>query len=167
MHYRFAFDTYDPNEALRGPAKSGGESRKARRAGQPTRSFMQKAKERARTMLTIDKAKVVAGWLRDKKAIDVRAIDVRGLSPITEAFVVATATSVRHAQGLANHLLDRIAEEKLEYLGMEGFPQGAWILVDLNDVLVHIFQADNRGFYNIEGLWSEGKPIELPLHEAD
>lgn len=128
---------------------------------------MQKAKEKARTIPTIDKAKAVAGWLHDKKAIDVRAIDVRGLSPITEALVIATATSVRHAQGLANHLLDTVAEEKLEYLGMEGFQQGAWILVDLNDVLVHIFQADNRGFYNIEGLWSEGKPIELPFHEAE
>lgn len=128
---------------------------------------MQKVKEALRTMPTIDKAKTVATWLRDKKATDIRAIDVRGISPITETIVVVTATSVRHAQGLANHILDKVGEEKLEYLGMEGFQQGNWILIDLNDVLVHIFQADNRHFYNIEGLWSEGNPIELPFHEDE
>jgi ribosome-associated protein len=125
---------------------------------------MQKAKEILRTIPTIDKAKTVATWLRDKKAIDIIALDVRGISPITESLVVATASSVRHAQGLANHILDKVSEEKLEYLGMEGFQQGSWILIDLNDVLVHIFQTDNRQFYNIEGLWSEGTPMELPFH---
>jgi len=128
---------------------------------------MQKVKEKFKDMPTIDKVKVVAGWLQEKKAMDIRALDIQGLSPITETLVIATATSVRHAQGLANHVLDKVSEEKLEYLGMEGFQQGAWILLDLNDVLVHIFQEDNRGFYNIEGLWSEGKPIELPFHDEE
>lgn len=128
---------------------------------------MQKVKEKFKDMPTIDKVKVVAGWLQEKKAMDIRALDIQGLSPITETLVIATATSVRHAQGLANHVLDKVSEEKLEYLGMEGFQQGAWILLDLNDVLAHIFQEDNRGFYNIEGLWSEGKPIELPFHDEE
>ncbi|MFO7596959.1 MAG: ribosome silencing factor [Desulfocurvibacter africanus] len=128
---------------------------------------MQKVKELHRTISTTDKVKTVATWLRDKKAIDIIALDVRGISPITESLVVVTASSVRHAQGLANHILDKVSEEKLEYLGMEGSQQGSWILIDLNDVLVHIFQTDNRQFYNIEGLWSEGTPIELPFHADD
>ena len=128
---------------------------------------MQKVKESYRIIPTTEKAKAVATWLRDKKAMDIVALDVRGISPITESLVVATATSVRHAQGLANHVLDKVSEEKLEYLGLEGSQQGSWILIDLNDVLIHIFQADNRQFYNIEGLWSEGTPIELPFHEDE
>lgn len=166
MHYRFAFDTYDPTRGALQPGPAGPPEAKTGLTA-PTRSSMQKVKETFRTIPTIDKAKIVATWLRDKKAIDIRAIDVRGLSPITETIVVVTATSVRHAQGLANHILDKVSEEKLEYLGMEGFQQGNWILIDLNDVLVHIFQADNRHFYNIEGLWSEGNPIELPFHEDE
>ncbi len=128
---------------------------------------MQKVKESYRIIPTTEKAQTVATWLRDKKAMDIVALDVRGISPITESLVVATATSVRHAQGLANHVLDKVNEEKLEYLGMEGSQQGSWILIDLNDVLIHIFQVDNRQFYNIEGLWSEGTPIELPFHEDE
>lgn len=167
MHYCFAFDTYDPTRGAQssgGSRIAGGENRIG---DAPTRSSMQKVKELHRTISTIDKAKTVATWLRDKKAIDIIALDVRGISPITESLVVATASSVRHAQGLANHILDKVSEEKLEYLGMEGSQQGSWILIDLNDVLVHIFQTDNRQFYNIEGLWSEGTPIELPFHADD
>lgn len=105
------------------------------------------------------KAKQVAEWLDERKAADVRLFDLTGLSGITEAMVLATATSVRHAQGMANHVTDKVSEAGLEYLGMEGYTAGSWILIDLNDVLVHIFQESDRGFYDLEGLWSDAPPI--------
>lgn len=165
MLYCYTFGGYDFTHGFLGVQEGKSPDHAPLGGVADERSCMQKVKETFKALSTMDKVKLVAGWLRDRKAIDVQAIDVRGLSPITEALVVATATSVRHAQGLANAILDQVAEENLEYLGMEGFQQGAWILVDLNDVLVHIFQADNRKFYNIEGLWSEGEPIELPFHD--
>ncbi|WP_236615065.1 ribosome silencing factor [Desulfovibrio sp. X2] len=105
---------------------------------------------------------LVAGWLRDKKGQDVIVLDVTGICPITEMLVLASATSPRHAKGLASHVLDMAAEQKLEYLGMEGQAEGAWILVDLNDVLVHVFSGDNRELFDLEGLWCEGARVGLP-----
>ena len=108
------------------------------------------------------KATIVASWLLDKKAKDIVALDVAPFNPICEAMVVASAVSVRQAKALADHVLAKCGEEGFSYLGMEGYGHGQWVLLDLNDVLVHIFQEDLRSFYNIEGLWSEGKPIPLP-----
>lgn len=117
-------------------------------------------------MASNDKARLVAGWLVEKKAKDVEALDVSGICPITEALVVATATSGRHAKGLADAVLERVAEEKLEFLGQEGMRDGNWILLDLNDVLVHIFRKEFRELYNLEGLWSEGPRLALDGDEA-
>ncbi|MHC1711166.1 MAG: ribosome silencing factor [Solidesulfovibrio sp.] len=109
-----------------------------------------------------DKAAIVASWLLDKKAKEVMAIDVSPFNPICDAMVLASAANVRQAKALAAHVLDRCGEEGYSYLGMEGQRLGQWVLLDLNDVLVNIFQEDLRSFYNIEGLWSEGKPIPVP-----
>lgn len=108
-----------------------------------------------------DKAAIVASWLADKKAKDILALDVATLSPICEAMVVASASNVRQAKALADHVLERCGEEGFSYLGMEGYRLGQWVLLDLNDVLVHIFQDEFRSFYNVEGLWSEAEPIPL------
>ena len=112
------------------------------------------------------KARLLARWLTDKQARDVAAMDVEGLCAITEYLVVATARSKRQAKALADHLLQRLGEEHLEYLGMEGYAEGEWVLVDANDVIVHIFQEEQRGFYNIEGLWSEARALDLAPEEG-
>lgn len=124
-----------------------------------------KAKKTYTRIPTRDKAVLVAEWLRDKKGQDVEVIDVAGVCPIAEAIVLVTATSQRHAKGLASHVLDRTAEENLEYLGMEGQREGEWILVDLNDVLVHVFTGDRRDLLDLEGLWSEGERLKLPRNK--
>ncbi len=124
-------------------------------------------KKNIKDMPTRDKAVLVASWLHDKKARDVVALDVAPFSPICEAMVVASAANVRQAKALADHVLERCGEEGLSYLGMEGYRLGQWVLLDLNDVLVHIFQEDLRPFYNIEGLWSEGQTIPLPFVQSE
>jgi ribosome-associated protein len=110
---------------------------------------------------TKDKLQLISEWLDEKQAIDVVAIDVTGICPISEIVMVVSAKGVRHAQSLADNTLEKLAAENIEYLGMEGYQTGDWILLDLNDIIIHIFQEDNRGFYNVEGLWSEGKRVEL------
>lgn len=105
-----------------------------------------------------EKAVAVAGWLVDKKALDVLALDAKAMSPMAETHVVATARGHRHAQALADEILERLGEARYEYLGMEGFKAGQWILVDCNDVVVHIFQSNNRQYVNLEGLWF-GSPV--------
>ncbi len=107
--------------------------------------------------------RLVAGWLHAKKALHIMALDVAGLCSVAEGLVLATARNVRQAQALADHLLKTAGEHGISYLGMEGYRTGGWVLIDLNDVLVHVFQEETRRFYNLEGLWADAKPVELDL----
>lgn len=111
---------------------------------------------------TAQKALTMASWLRDKKAEQITVLDLSGASPVAEAMVVVTAQGARHAQALADWLLKNLAEQDMSYLGMEGYREGNWILVDCNDVLVHVFQAQSREFYNLEGLWAHCPPVVPP-----
>ena len=104
----------------------------------------------------------IATWLADKKGTHIKALDVRGISPLTEAMVFVTARSARHAQALAEEVMQRIGEKKWEYFGVEGLQNGQWVLVDCNDVIVHIFQDETRTLYNVEGLYSKASAFELP-----
>lgn len=108
-----------------------------------------------------DKVELVCGWLDEKQGGEIVALDVAGLCSITEAIVVVSARSIKQAQALADHVLECCKAESVEFLGMEGFKSGDWILVDLNDVIIHVFQEDVRGFYNIEGMWSEAESIDI------
>jgi ribosome-associated protein len=114
------------------------------------------------TLSTREKAVLVATWLLEKKAHDVVALDVAAINPVCEAMVVASAANVRQAKALADHVLERCSEQGLSYRGMEGHRVGQWVLLDLNDVMIHIFLEELRPFYNLEGLWSEGERIPLP-----
>ena len=109
------------------------------------------------------KAKVlqIADWLADKKAKDPVIIDLRGKESYAEGIIIVSATSSRHAQGLAEHVRFLAKQEKFEFLHDEGFQTGQWILLDLNDVLVNIFQVGVRELYNLEGLWADAPRIEL------
>ncbi|WP_243546534.1 ribosome silencing factor [Pseudodesulfovibrio tunisiensis] len=104
-----------------------------------------------------DKAKLVADWLDEKQGEDIVMLDVSGFSSVTDQVLVVSARGMKHAQALADHLLDQAREKTVEYLGMEGYRSAEWLLVDLNDVVVHIFQKELRGFYNIEGMWAEAR----------
>lgn len=114
---------------------------------------------------TLDKAKLVARWLDEKKARGITVIDVSGLSSVAEAVIVVSAQSVRHGQALADTILDNLAQERLELLGMEGYRSGQWILLDVNDVVVHIFQEDTKRLFNLEGLWSRGREVSWGARE--
>lgn len=94
-------------------------------------------------------------WLDDKKGTDITAIDLRGLSPLTEALICVTARSARHAQALADDIMHQLGQRKWEYFGVEGLQYGQWVLVDCNDVIVHIFQQEARTLYNVEGLYAK------------
>jgi len=109
-----------------------------------------------------DKIGQIATWLADKKGKSIRAIDVRGISPLTEAMIFVTAGSARHAQALADEIMHKLAENKWEYFGVEGLQNGQWVLVDCNDVIVHIFQDEIRSLYNVEGLFSKAPDFALP-----
>ena len=107
-----------------------------------------------------EKARIVAGWLDEKQGDHVVIMDVSGMSSVTDMTIVVSARGVKHAQSLADHIMGKCAEDNIEFLSTEGRKTGEWVLVDLNDVLVHIFLEELREFYNIEGMWAEAPRIE-------
>ncbi|MGE4193140.1 MAG: ribosome silencing factor [Pseudodesulfovibrio sp.] len=108
-----------------------------------------------------EKARLVAGWLDDKQAERICAMNVAGMTSVTDVVIVVSARGVKHAQALASHVLEMASEENVEFLSMEGHKTGEWVLLDLNDVIVHVFLDELREFYNIEGMWTEAPRIEL------
>jgi ribosome-associated protein len=105
------------------------------------------------TLPTQEKVKNIVSWLHEKKAADMLALDLSQEKGIAEAVVIVTAGSARHGQGLADHVLQSARDENFEYLSMEGYLVGQWILLDLNDVIVHIFQPESRQFFRLDDLW--------------
>jgi ribosome-associated protein len=112
---------------------------------------------------TEEKSLMLATLLDEKQGEDIVVLDVTGICPIAEHLIIVTGRGQRHVQSLADAAQTLAKEKKFPSFGMEGYDAGSWILVDLNDVIVHVFQDDIRGFYNIEGLWSEGKRLDAPV----
>ena len=92
--------------------------------------------------------------LDDDKAEDLVTIDLTGRSSLTDALVVATGRSARHVASLAENLARRLKEWGYGAPRIEGLPQGDWVLIDARDVVVHIFRAEVRDYYDLEGMWS-------------
>jgi len=91
--------------------------------------------------------------LEDFKAIDIQQIDVSGQTPLADMFVVASGSSVRHIKSMADNLVQKAKEAGNPPLGVEGERQSEWVLVDLNDIIVHLMLPQTRAFYNLEKLW--------------
>ncbi len=100
--------------------------------------------------------KVTLDALEELKARDLRVIDVSMLTSITDYMVIASGTSGRHVCSIADHLIEEIKAAGCRPLGVEGMESGEWVLVDLQDVVVHIMQPKTRDFYKLENLWEMG-----------
>ncbi len=105
-------------------------------------------------MPTNEKVAILVAMLEEKKARGVVAFDIHGLSPFTDATIVAGAGSIRHAQSLADQVRLLCKVHNFENLRTEGYQAGQWILVDLNDILVNIFLPETRDQYRLESLWA-------------
>ena len=93
--------------------------------------------------------------LEDAKAQDIKVMDVTGLTDITDYMILATGTSSRHVKSVADKLVDAMKKLGRRPLGIEGTEDAEWVLVDVDDTIVHVMQADAREFYDLEKLWGE------------
>lgn len=99
--------------------------------------------------------------LDDIKGHDIKILDVRELTSISDYFVIATGTSSKHTSSLAESVEDTLSELGFEPSHKEGHRQGEWVLMDYLDVIVHVFTEDARAFYNLEKMWQEAKVIDV------
>jgi len=104
---------------------------------------------------TEDLKAMVLAALEDAKANDVRQLDVRRLTDITDWMVVASGTSTRHVLALADQVRTQVKAQGLSPIGTEGESGSDWVLLDYGDVVVHLMLPDTRGFYDLEGLWDD------------
>ena len=95
--------------------------------------------------------------LDDLKGKEIRVMDVRGKSPVTDFMIMASGISDRQEKGLANNVIQKAKARGVRLLGVEGENVGDWVLVDLGDVIVHVMQPHIRDFYNLEQLWGDGR----------
>jgi len=98
---------------------------------------------------------LAAGTLTAHKAVNPVILDVRRMCAFADFFLIASGTSRRHVQALAEHLEADLAAAGVTPLGREGVEEGHWILLDYTDVIIHLFLPSLREFYDLEGLWAE------------
>lgn len=99
--------------------------------------------------------------IEDKKGHDIRSLDLQGISLIADYFIICHGNSDIQVQSIATEV-KKIAETSGAVVrGIEGMEKARWVLVDIGDVIVHIFHREEREYYNIERLWSDAKVVEL------
>lgn len=106
-----------------------------------------------------EQVKLVVQALEDKKAVDVKTYDVRGVSGLCDAFVIATGTAAPHLKGLVAGVQQAMRTAGESSFRLSGDPESGWIVVDYVDVVVHVFSPEARAYYALERLWDGAKPI--------
>ena len=97
----------------------------------------------------------------DKKAEDIVVLNMEGISLLADYFVICSGNSDRQVQAIARELIEKSNEAGNEVKSVEGFDSARWILVDLGDVVAHVFHKDERSYYNLERLWREAPTLDI------
>ena len=105
-------------------------------------------------------AKLAIAALEDKKAEDIKVIDISEVSVIADYFIIANGTNRNQIQTLSDNVEEKLGKAGVELKQVEGYDSANWVLLDFRDVIIHIFDKDNRLFYDLERIWRDGKLIE-------
>lgn len=105
--------------------------------------------------------KITAKALEEKKAEDIRIIDIRNISTIADFFVIASGSNSNQLQAMRDTVEEELYQAGYRTKQIEGNQSSSWILMDYNDIIVHIFSTEDRLFYDLERMWVDGKTIEL------
>lgn len=105
-------------------------------------------------------AKIALAALEDKKAEDIKIIDISEVSVMADYFLIASGSNRNQIQAMADNVEELLAKEGVHPRQIEGYQTANWILMDFNDIIVHIFNEEDRLFYNLEKIWLDGKLID-------
>lgn len=97
--------------------------------------------------------------LEDKKAKDISILDISGISVLADYFIIADGNNRNQVQAMADSVEDALGRAGFEPKQIEGYQTANWILMDYKDVIVHVFSKEDRGFYDLDRIWRDGKPI--------
>ncbi len=104
-------------------------------------------------------AKIAYAALEEKKGEDIRVIDISGISVLADYFIIANGSNENQIRALVDSVEEALAKEGYEIRQKEGYGLGNWVLLDFGDIIVHVFDKENRLFYDLERIWSDGKQM--------
>jgi len=110
-----------------------------------------------------DFAVLAAQTAAERNCTDITVLDLKGISPATDYFVIATGTSPRQMKTVADEIAEVAGKHKNQRIGRAGYEQGKWILLDYADVIVHLFDDEYRDYYELELLWGDAPRVDWSL----
>jgi len=97
----------------------------------------------------------------EKKAREVRILDIRSISVVADYFVICSGTSGTHVRAIVDHVEEELGKKGFTPRHVEGYRGGRWVLLDFGDLVVHVMQEDERSFYNLERLWGDAVEVAV------
>ena len=111
-------------------------------------------------MTAYEKVKIAVNALDSKKALDIKVIEIADVSSLADYFIIASGTSNTHVKTLADEAEFQLAQKGVNVDHIEG-RSTQWILLDYRDIVIHVFSGENRDFYDLERLWTDGKELDV------
>lgn len=112
-------------------------------------------------MDSFEMVKCAVKALEDKKAEDIRILDIREVSILADYFIIANGTNNNQIQALVDNVQEELHKAGCTLKSMEGYRTASWVLLDYTDVIIHVFSKEERMFYDLEHIWRDGKPIDI------
>lgn len=109
----------------------------------------------------VEIAQLAATAAEEKKAQDITILDIRGCSVIADYFVICHGNSQTQVQAIVENIKKKIQNRNISVRGIEGLPEARWVLIDLNDVVVHVFHKEERDFYGLERIWGDALQVSV------
>ncbi len=106
-------------------------------------------------------AKIAVKALEEKKALDIKVIDISTISVIADYFIIASGSNTNQVQAMSDNTDDELTKAGYTRKQLEGYKTANWILMDYGDIIIHIFSEEDRLFYDLERIWHDGKDISL------
>lgn len=106
-------------------------------------------------------ARLACGALDDKKAVDVKVIGIEKVSSLADYFIIASGANRNQVQAMADHVEEVLGRAGQPAKQVEGYQTANWILMDYGDIVIHIFDQENRLFYDLERIWRDGQSLEV------
>lgn len=109
----------------------------------------------------LNMVKIAYQALDDKLAEDIKVIDIRGISVVADYFMIANGTNKNQVQAIVDNVQEELEKAGYSMKQMEGYRAGSWVLLDFNDIIIHIFDKENRLFYDLERIWKDGVEVDI------
>ena len=112
-------------------------------------------------MTSKEMVKIAYNAIDDKKGMDISIIDISEISVLADYFIIAGGSNINQIKAIADNVVEQLGKEDVHPKNIEGYNNASWILMDYKDIVVHVFNQDDRLFYDLERIWRDGKTVNI------